>query len=107
MSKDDGGPAWPSPGRVHSTYRSSSIYDRNTERDTSGVYTSTVGGGEGMTLRDYFAGQALVGLSTVDLNALNALNIKVEMSAAVIAGTCYMLADAMLKERNKGDKEDG
>jgi hypothetical protein len=45
----------------------------------------------GMTLRDWFAGQALVGLyanpGTMDL------------SSGMIAATAYSMADAMMKER--------
>lgn len=60
MSKD-GGPAFPSPGQVVSEHVQASVYDVGTERDRSGWRTFTVGGGEGMTLRDWFAGQALAG----------------------------------------------
>jgi hypothetical protein len=42
----------------------------------------------GMTLRDYFAGQALAGMS-------------IEVGMEDIAARCYCLADAMLAERSK------
>lgn len=42
---------------------------------------------EGMTLRDYFAGMALIGLSGR------------HMTCAVIARSCYDLADSMLNMR--------
>ena len=48
----------------------------------------------GMTLRDYFAGQALVGLSTGDWY--------MDTSAPErIAKSAYSVADAMLAERGK------
>lgn len=71
---DDGGPAFPSP-RAY----------------------------KGMTLRDYFAGQALIAY----LSAENARAIVVlakeqgHTVAEVISATCYQMADAMLKERSK------
>ena len=45
----------------------------------------------GMTLRDYFAGQALCGLT--------AAITKKETTNADYATVCYSIADAMLKER--------
>jgi hypothetical protein len=45
----------------------------------------------GMTLRDYFAGQALVGLVTRSSNGPTSVEI------------AYALADAMLAQRTKGD----
>ena len=44
----------------------------------------------GMSLRDYFAGQALTGI----------FNISNRMPDETIAGQCYGIADAMLKTRN-------
>lgn len=66
---------------------------------------------EGMTLRDYFAGQALIGLlasystkerisSVVDNAKKNGyLDI-----ANYTSSSCYQIADAMLAERSKNDK---
>lgn len=48
----------------------------------------------GMTLRDYFAGQALAGLA--GMGAMSA-----EMEACDQAWFAYEVADAMLKERSK------
>lgn len=45
----------------------------------------------GMSLRDYFAGQALVGL----------LASSDQVVHVDVAQTCYVYADAMLKERDK------
>lgn len=53
----------------------------------------THGGDIGMTLRDYFAGQALAGLSGL---------ARIEgMSPEDLASMAYADADAMLKERSK------
>lgn len=46
----------------------------------------------GMTLRDYFAGQALTDY---------AYRYQNELGAEDIASNCYALADAMLVQRNK------
>ena len=50
-------------------------------------------GERGMTLRDYFAGQALAGLSSVTSNRA--------IAPDAIARIAYADADAMLKERSK------
>lgn len=56
----------------------------------------------GMTLRDWFAGQALVGRSFIvadphdDLTTVSGLNL---MTAEGMAASCYELADAMLAAR--------
>lgn len=47
----------------------------------------------GMTMRDYFAGQALAGLCA-DPSAI--------LGSVDTAKACYQLADAMLKEAQKG-----
>ena len=79
MNKETGGSAFP-------------IAQINATVTTDGMgrvhQTAFVPAREGMTLRDYFAGQAL-------------LNIACEGSTMAIAGYCYKLADAMLKEREK------
>jgi len=46
----------------------------------------------GMTLRDYFAGQAMAGMLA---------SPSVNSKAGVLAGACYEQADNMLKERTK------
>jgi len=54
---------------------------------------------EGMSLRDWIAGQALVGeLSSYANPRIDAMN---KTDAESISNWCYKLADAMLKERNK------
>lgn len=69
MTKDHGGPAFP------------------VERGSDWA--------KGMTLRDYFAGQALAGMM-FNRDAL-------DYNPAGISACCYQLADAMLAERSKND----
>ena len=47
---------------------------------------------DGMDLRDYFAGQIIIGFLA---------NIKTDYSSKLIVEMAYQLADAMMKERNK------
>ena len=49
-------------------------------------------GNEITTLRDYFAGQALIGFLSGHKNI---------HLPEIMAGNCYMYADAMIKERDK------
>lgn len=49
---------------------------------------------DGMSLRDYFAGQALIGLCQADMS-----NEPYEDSPDVLARTAYTMADAMLAAR--------
>lgn len=74
MSKETGGPAFPC----------------GTGWDSQGQWIG--GDDEGMTLRDYFAAKAMQGL-LADPNCC--------LGTDKIAETSYILADAMLKERNK------
>lgn len=83
---NDGGPAFPMPN----------FTDR-------GEHTHW--GDRGMTLRDWFAGQALIGvlsnhslLLKIDVGA--GASVSTREAAAIYA---YGLADSMLTERNKGD----
>jgi len=69
MVKDTGGAAFPCEGG-----------------SDSGLYADA-----GMTLRDYFAGQALV--------AIASNHIDHETMSAKVANICYRYADAMLKAR--------
>lgn len=79
MNKENGGPAYPSRNRV-----------------TFGKMTT--GGHIGMTLRDYFAGQALDGLSA---HVIGAEKRPGETNAQAHARVAYSFADAMLAERAK------
>ena len=51
-----------------------------------------------MTLRDYFAGQALAG----DLRQQEIRN----ETSNLLAGIAYLQAEAMIAERNKGEQDD-
>lgn len=72
MSKENGGPAFPSSMDI-----------------TFGDYR--VPGHSGMTLRDYFAAKAMQGFVSVDSG----------WSSLYIVAEAYKLADAMLKERSE------
>lgn len=70
----DGGPAFPRPG-------------------IEGMCSAQ----DGMSLRDWFAGQSLTGLAASDPDTFN----HVVDAASSYAKTAYVLADAMLAEREK------
>lgn len=76
MKKPDGGSAFPTGGT-------------HTHRDGSVMSVDFRGG---MTLRDYFAGQALVG--TLSLSAPL-------IDTETVVADAYAIADAMLAEREK------
>lgn len=82
MPKDTGGPAF--PRRQHN-----SIIDRYGNRPTVHGH----GGHPGMTLRDWFAGQALLGFLQDELGN----------DPEWVAKCCYNQADAMIAERNKDE----
>ena len=81
MTKNDGGPAYP----VN--------YDANTDS-----FGRTYEGFSGMSLRDWFAGQALKGLlaECANPNSFGSWNM-----LDGIADKAWEAADAMLKARNK------
>lgn len=57
----------------------------------------------GMTLRDYFANTAMLGILR-DKDRVEPINLKGSLdkpAAEIISEDAYFLADAMLKERNK------
>ena len=61
---------------------------------------------EGMTLRDYFAGQALTAYAVIPNKEISVALLKDADNKNMtvqdyIARECYMFADAMLKERDK------
>lgn len=58
------------------------------------------GGDPGMTLRDWFAGQALIGLATT--NHGNDWGTSGVRHGTICAEKAYAIADAMLKERKNG-----
>lgn len=55
----------------------------------------------GMTLRDYFAGQALTGAISSCLEAVKATKDVAKGDAKVIAGFSYEIADAMIAAAQK------
>ena len=79
---NDGGPAFPHAQRLW-------------DNDTQSWAVHSVGG---MTLRDYFAGQALAGvLSSGDVEIKTIVSNK--LAAASFTQSCYIIADAMLAAR--------
>lgn len=54
---------------------------------------------EGMTLRDYFAGQCIIGWMTAQPD--ESCHVTPETAPAIIAGAAYKIADAMLKAREQ------
>jgi hypothetical protein len=58
-----------------------------------------VGWHEGMTLRDYFAAQAMSGVCHMIATGMHELGLIRPNGAAGIAHTAYELADAMLRAR--------
>ena len=83
MSKDTGGQAFPSPCR--------SVADEMVNLEY-----------RGMTLRDYFAAKAMVGILSGNLmDAFKSGNIPTDIASSAISVISYELADAMLKERAK------
>lgn len=60
----------------------------------------------GMTLRDYFAAKAMAVVMPAVINELKKTRGSVKEAQrmlALSAETCYVLADAMIKERNGQD----
>jgi len=84
MSKTDGGPAYPAIDRVETV-------------EVEDVTISERFGSYGMSLRDYFAGQALMG---VIANKSRPISFLPKDDAAF----CYTIADAMLAEREPSDE---
>lgn len=82
MSRDTGGQAFPQ--------HTKRFVSADRENHAIGHYVDEFKGG--MTLRDYFAGQALTGLNPFQPN---------KEGMAHVAKRCYGLADAMIAERGK------
>ena len=72
-------------------------------KDTGGPAFPTGTAFQGMTLRDYFAAQALTGVQVWDavLNGKNAAFA--DGGANKLAEVAYAVADAMLKARNNNE----
>lgn len=84
MSRDDGGPAFPQ------------VFQRNANGDV--VQESE----PGMSLRDYFAGQALMG-ELASQNSGDSIGVWTLDMTPKLAKICYATADAMLAAR-KGEQ---
>ena len=93
MSKaNDGGPAFP--------------VDNAAMDGQGGVWKHAVGL-TGMTLRDWFAGQALPEMMEVTKAEAAKSAEKDETSSQWIARMAYVMADAMLAERDKANAQEG
>lgn len=60
---------------------------------------------EGMTLRDYFAGQTLNGIliGSDKVDPIDFVGSSEKTNAEILAENAYFMADAMLKEREKNE----
>lgn len=56
------------------------------------------------SLRDWFAGQALAGYAAGNLKVPFIKGLDVDEA---FAGCCYVMADAMLRERTRQENDDG
>lgn len=88
MSNPTGGQAFP----TNQTYR-------HVNGDTAWNDTTTEGHG-GMTLRDYFAAQALAGSLSKDISVENHTWVYNRANRAELARDCYEIADAMIAARD-------
>ena len=86
MSKPDGGPAFP-----------------HKETRVEGPLTVATRQHNGLSLRDYFAGQAMVAIIAKGAPVCNMHHGQSALDAAIAAGVigAYAYADAMLAEREK------
>lgn len=90
--KDTGGPAFP----VECDW-----FGTGDDTELRGIQTGNHSGWHpGMTLRDWFAGQALAGILAHQFSKMVA-NVPEPLRYEMAATDAYVLADAMLKERSK------
>ena len=82
QTKDEGGPAFPT--EITTTHILGTMTGESVEKTL------------GMSLRDYFAGQSLVGF----LACPNSVNIR-KTDSDKVAEDCYYMADAMLTARKR------
>ena len=99
MSRDTGGPAFPMQDtQAINAYASAKVADVIGTNERDRVYllarAEAIGG---MTLRDYFASQALAG--GLEQGVENDMNAGWWHPAGKIADRAYAIADAMLKAR--------
>lgn len=88
--RNDGGKAFPSKGGM------CFYFPETMKEQVAEVASQIEQSTEGMSLRDWFAGQALVGLIAQTPTAT---------SAETFACEAYAMADAMLAEREKSDDQ--
>jgi hypothetical protein len=95
MSVKDGGPAFPSARLEKIQYSDPRFAELGT---TYGEVTYS-----GLSLRDYFAGQALAGwiANGAVARVIEANQVSPSGAQIVLVAGCYQIADAMLKERAK------
>jgi hypothetical protein len=93
VSKETGGPAFPCRETVIQGFSTKGSCGASKIVDGKPDYQEVQHGG--MTLRDYFAGQALAGMCANDSFDSKAENIRGAGLAA------YLLADLLIKERDK------
>ena len=84
MVKEDGGQAYPVALTFNHDYGESGRMER---------------GIDGMNLRDWFAGQALAG--GISIQSANQGELSGYTLEQVMAAGCYLIADALLKERQQ------
>lgn len=99
MKIDDGGPAYPHKMRpVHN----------HTMPDVRGLHEWPPDTQPGMSLRDWFAGQAMKDSLTPELEQMFLQSGRPSQDAAdVIASRCGLIADAMILEKRRTEGEPG
>lgn len=99
MARDNGGPAF--PGKQSADLEAVQLL-----RDTAGISyqdgKKLLSEHGGMSLRDWFAGQALAGLCGNAEEARAMRKISLAETLGIYADASYRIADAMLAERQKG-----
>ena len=117
MTKNDGGPAFPGKAALMSVLRERGVYDASINEIAHAITTrypevgdeTSMKSGSGMTLRDWFAGQALADIASTceawNITQDAADQLTGEEIAKVASGRSYIYADAMLAEREKNDAE--
>jgi hypothetical protein len=90
MTKDDGGLVFPSK-------RAEKVTVKNIDGTTYDTWETVTH--PGMTLRDWFAGQALAGIAPAP--AENVALMRKEAGTQSLSEIAYAIADAMIAERNK------
>jgi hypothetical protein len=85
---DDGGPAFPGAFSGHC--------GNENHAEPCGCYVDS-----GMSLRDYFAAQALNGIQIINIETAKAGKVSDFSDECSMAKTAYLIADAMIAARKK------